>query len=73
MKLVLVNDQGDPVACLDDVERYDVQKSSSVFALLDFLETLIAAAKRKGGAPESLSNARSEAPQGKRAVGAQES
>ena len=48
MKLLLINDSGDPVACLDDVERYDAQKSSSVLALLDFLETLIAAAKGNG-------------------------
>jgi hypothetical protein len=53
MKLVLVNDKGDPVACVNDVESYDVQKSSSVFALLDLLETLIAAAKGEGGARNS--------------------
>ena len=45
MKLLLINDKGDPVACLEDIEGYDAQKSSNVFALLDFLETLIAAAK----------------------------
>ena len=45
MKLLIVNDQGDPVACLEGIERYDAQNSSNVFALLDFLETLIAAAK----------------------------
>ncbi|MBI1955927.1 MAG: hypothetical protein HYS38_05990 [Acidobacteria bacterium] len=45
MKLILVNDKGDPVACLEDIEGYDAQNSSNVFALLDFLETLIAAAK----------------------------
>jgi hypothetical protein len=50
MKLLLVNDQGESVACLEDVEGYDVQNSSNVLALLDFLETLIAAAK---GKPES--------------------
>lgn len=45
MKLLLVNDHGDPVACLDGVEGYDVQNSRNVLALLDFLETLLAAAK----------------------------
>ena len=49
MKLLLVNDQGESVACLEDVEAYDVQNSSHVLALLDFLETLIAAAKGKSG------------------------
>jgi hypothetical protein len=49
MKLLLVNDQGESVACLEDVEVYDVQNSSNVLALLDFLETLIAAAKAKPG------------------------
>ena len=51
MKLLLVNDQGDPVACLDSVEGYDHQNSSNVLALLDFVETLIAAAKGKQGTP----------------------
>ena len=45
MKLLLVNDQGDSVACLEGVEGYDVQDSSKVLALLDFIETLLAAAK----------------------------
>ena len=45
MKLLLINDKGHPVACLEDIEGYDAQNSSNVFALLDFLETLIATAK----------------------------
>lgn len=49
MKLLLVNDQGESVASLEDVEVYDVQNSSNVLALLDFLETLIAAAKGTRG------------------------
>ena len=49
MKLLLVNDQGESVACFEDVEVYDVQNSSNVLALLDFIETLIAAAKGKQG------------------------
>ena len=49
MKLLLVNDQGESVACLEGVEGYDGQDSSKVLALLDFIETLIAAAKGKQG------------------------
>ncbi|MGH9342030.1 MAG: hypothetical protein ACRD1R_21195 [Acidobacteriota bacterium] len=41
MKLLLINDSGEPVACLDGVEGYDVQDSSNVLALLDLLESLI--------------------------------
>lgn len=37
MKLLLVNDQGESVASLEDVEMYDVQNSSNVLTLLDFL------------------------------------
>jgi hypothetical protein len=53
MKLLLVNDQGESVACYERLEHYDAQKSSSVLALLDFLETIIATAKGRGGAPGS--------------------
>ena len=53
MKLLLVNDQGESVASLENVERYDVQNSSNVLALLDLLETLVAAAKRKQGSGHS--------------------
>ena len=53
MKLLLVNDQGESVACFERVEHYDAQKPGSVLALLDFLETLIATAQGKGGAPSS--------------------
>lgn len=48
MKLLLVNDKGHPVACLEDLERYDASQPGHVFALLDFLETLIATAKGNG-------------------------
>ena len=57
MKLILVNDQGESVACFERVEHYDAQKPGSVLALLDFLETLLATAKGKGGAPGSKSQA----------------
>jgi len=45
MKLLLVNNAGESVACLEDVEGYDVQDSRNVLALLDLLESWIAAAK----------------------------
>jgi hypothetical protein len=48
MKLLLVNDSGDSVACLDNVEEYDTQDSGNVLALLDLLESLIASAKGNG-------------------------
>ena len=64
MKLLLINDSGEPVACLDDVEGYDVQDSSNVLALLDLLESLIAAAKGgkvpAGPRGELLTNASAE-------------
>ena len=48
MKLLLVSDSGEPVACLDSVEEFGVRESSSVFAMLDLLESMIAAAKDGG-------------------------
>lgn len=48
MKLLLVNDTGQPVACLEDLERYDTRSPGDVFALLDLLEALIATAKGNG-------------------------
>ena len=57
MKLLLVNDKGDPLACLEGIEGYDAQNSSNVFVLLDFLETLIATAKGNGGARGSEASA----------------
>ncbi|MBI3896256.1 MAG: hypothetical protein HY313_10045 [Acidobacteria bacterium] len=46
MKLLLVNNEGHPVASFDDLERYDVRSPSQVFALLDLVEKLIETAKR---------------------------
>ncbi len=45
MKLLLVNNSGEPVACLHDVEGYDEHDPSKVFAMLDLLECMIATAK----------------------------
>jgi hypothetical protein len=55
MKLLLVTDSGESVACLDNVEEYDAQDSGNVLALLDLLESLIASAKGKRIAPTSTS------------------
>ena len=49
MKLLLVNDMGHAVACFEDLERYDARRPGDVFALLDFLETLLATAKGNQG------------------------
>ena len=46
MKLLLLNNEGHPVACFDHLEQYDVQSPSQVFALLDLVETLIKTAKQ---------------------------
>ena len=62
MRLLLVNDQGESVACYDRLEHYDAQKSSSVLALLDILEALIAAAQGKGGAPGSVARSQAKVP-----------
>lgn len=45
MKLLLISDSGEQVACLQNVEEYGVKDSNRVFAMLDVLESLIAAAK----------------------------
>ena len=57
MKLLLVNDKGHPLACLEGLERYDTRSPGDVFALLDLLETLIATAKgnNSGRGPEASS------------------
>ena len=49
MKLQLINDKGHTVACFEDLEGYDAENPGHVFALLDFLETLLAAAKGHAG------------------------
>jgi hypothetical protein len=47
MKLLLLNESGEQVACLPNVEGYGVRDSRSVFAMLDLIESLIAAAKNE--------------------------
>ena len=46
MKLLLVNDSGEQLACLQNVEEYSVKDSSRVFAMLDVLESMIVVAKK---------------------------
>jgi hypothetical protein len=45
MKVLLVNDQGHVVASMENLEQYNADDPSDLFALMDFLETLIASAK----------------------------
>ena len=45
MKVLLVNDQGHQVASMENLEQYDAGKPSDLFALMDFMEKLIATAK----------------------------
>ena len=45
MKVLLVNDNGHQVACMENLEQYDAGKPGDLFALMDFLEQLIATAK----------------------------
>ena len=49
MKLLLVNEEGHLVACLEDLEKYDGRDPGHLFALLDLLETLVATAKGSHG------------------------
>ena len=57
MKLLLINREGHPVACLEDLEKYDGRSPGHVFALLDLLEKLIATAK---GMQKQENNERTE-------------
>lgn len=44
MKVLLVNDNGQMVACMENVEQYDAAQPGDLLALMDFLEQLIATA-----------------------------
>lgn len=46
MKIQLVNDNGQAVAQVNDVEKYDGTLPGHTAGLLDLLETLIASAKK---------------------------
>ena len=45
MRLLLVNDEGQMVASLEELERCDAREPGRLFALLDFLEASVATAK----------------------------
>ena len=51
MKILLVNDAGQTVAQVSDVERYDGSLAGHTAGLLDLLEALIAASKPSGKPP----------------------
>ena len=53
MKLLLVNELGHSVACVEDLERYDARKPGDVSALMDFVETLLATAKGQPRVPQA--------------------
>ena len=48
MKVLLVNDQGQLVAAMENVEQYDAGKSGDLLALMDFMEKLLLSAKGGG-------------------------
>ena len=58
MKILLVNDKGQTVAQVSDVERYDGSLAGHTAGLLDLLEVLIASSKSSGttsaGGPAAL-------------------
>lgn len=55
MKILLVNDSGQTVAQLNDVEKFDGSLAGHTAGLLDLLEALIASAKPSAGATARLS------------------
>ncbi|HWP84928.1 MAG TPA: hypothetical protein VNN17_07045 [Terriglobia bacterium] len=48
MKVLLVNDQGQLLASMENLEQYDRGNPGDLFALLDFVERWIAAARECG-------------------------
>ena len=49
MKILLVNDNGQTMAQMDHVEKYDVSQPGHTAGLLDLLEVLIDSAKSSTG------------------------
>jgi len=45
MKVLLVHDNGQLVASMENLEQYDAAEPGDLLRLMDFMETLIAAAK----------------------------
>ena len=55
MKILLVNDNGQTMAQMDDVEKFDASQPGHTAELLDLLEALIDSAKSsKGGIDHSV-------------------
>ena len=48
MKVLLVDDKGQQVASMENLEQYDAANPGDVCALMDFMEKLIATAKGSG-------------------------
>ena len=44
MKVLLVDDKGQQVASMENLEQYDAGKPGDLFALMDFMEKLLATA-----------------------------
>jgi len=49
MKVLLVNDNGQMVASMENLEQYDAAEPGDLLRLMDFMEALIAAAKGSEG------------------------
>ena len=54
MKVLLVNENDQLVASMENLDQYDPANPGDLFALMDFMETLIATAK---GADSRLTSA----------------
>ena len=54
MKILLVNDKGQTVAQLNDVEKFDGTLAGHTAGLLDLLEVVIASAKPSSGGTARL-------------------
>jgi hypothetical protein len=55
MKILLVNDNGQTVAQLSDVEKFDGSLAGHTAGLLDLLEALLASARSSNGEVKDLS------------------
>lgn len=53
MQILLINDNGETVARLDDVEKYDGTRPGHAAGLLDLLEVVIATARSSGDSAQA--------------------
>ena len=51
MKILLINNSGQTIACLKDVEKYDGTVPGHIAGMLDLLEALVASAKSSSSEP----------------------